>query len=81
MFVVLCVTNHVFRLLDLEIEVLTLKMTFNYPNNTRNGLVSQNHIEHIYYTFFYLCLLKIIFLIPLTLELTFDLEDDLQSPK
>ena len=69
--VVLSVTKHVFRLLDLEIEVLTLKMTFNHQNNTRNGLFGQNHIKHIYYTSCYLCLLKIIFFIPSTLELTF----------
>ena len=71
LFVVLSVTNHIFRLLDPEIEVLTLKMTFNHQNNTRNGLINQNHIKHKYYTSCYLCLLKIIFFIPLTLELTF----------
>ena len=65
---VISVTNHVFRLLDLVIYVLT----FNKLNNTRNGLFSQYHIKHIYYTSSqYLCLLKIIFVISLTLELTF----------
>ena len=71
MFVVLSVTNHIFRLLDLEIEVLTLKMTFKHQNNARNELLNQNHFKNKYYTSCYLCLLKIIFFIPLTLELTF----------
>ena len=71
MLVVLSVTNHIFRLLDLEIAVLTLKMTFNHQNNIRNVIFSQNHIKHIYYTSCYLCLLKIIFVIPLSLKLTF----------
>ena len=30
LFTVVYVTNHIFRLLDLEIEVLTLTMTFNH---------------------------------------------------
>ena len=68
---VLFVTNCVFHLLDLEIEVLTMKIISNHQSNTRYGLFSQNHIKHIYYTSCYLCLLKIIFFIPLTLELTF----------
>ena len=71
LFAVLSVTNHAFCLLDLEIEVFTIKMTSNHQNNTRYGLFSQNHIKHIYYTFCSLCLLKIIFFISLTLELTF----------
>ena len=40
LFVVLSVTNHIFHLIDLEIEVLTLTMTFNHQNNTRNGLLN-----------------------------------------
>ena len=60
-----------FHLLDLEYEVLILKMTFNHQNNTINGLFSQNHIKHIYYTSCYLCLVKIIFFY------TFDLGIDL----
>ena len=71
MLVVLSVTNHIFCLLDIAIEVLTLKMTFNHQNNTRNVFFSQNYIKHTYYTSCYLCLLENIFLIPLTLELTF----------
>ena len=67
LFVVLSVTNHIFHLIDLEIEVLTLTMTFNHQNITRNGLLNQNHIKHKYYTSCYFCLLKIIFFIPLTL--------------
>ena len=50
----LSVTNHFFLLLDLEIEVLTLKMTFNHQNNTKNGLFSQNHSKHIYYILHFL---------------------------
>ena len=46
LFVALSVTNHIFRLLDLEIEVLTLQMTCNHQNNTRNGLLKLNHIKH-----------------------------------
>ena len=68
-----------FRLLDLAIEVLTLKMTFNHQNNTRNGLFSQNHIKDIYSISCYLCLLKIIFFYTfdlgidfLTLKMTFN---------
>ena len=69
MFVVSSVTNHIFRLLDLAIEVLTLKMTLIIK--TIPELFSQNHIKHIYYTSCYLCLLKIIFCIPLAMELIF----------
>ena len=47
LFAVLSVTNHVIRLLDLEIEVLTRKMTSNHQYNTRYGLFRQNHIKHI----------------------------------
>ena len=61
LFVVLYVTNPIFHSHDLEIEVLTLTMTINHQNNTRNGLLNQNHIKHKYYTSCYLCLLKIIF--------------------
>ena len=83
MFGLLSVTNNIFRLLDLEIEVLTLKMNFNHKKNTRNGLLNQNHIKHKYYTFCYLCLLKIIFFytFDLGIDLEDNLEDDLQSPK
>ena len=71
LFVVLYATNHIFQLLDLEIDFLALKMTFDHQNKTRNGLINQKHIKHKYYTSCYLCLLKIILFIPLTLELTF----------
>ena len=40
LFVVLPVTNLIFRLLNLEIEVLTLKMTSDHQKNTRNGLLN-----------------------------------------
>ena len=41
-----------------EIDLLTLMMTFNHKNNTRNGLPSQNHIKMRYYTCSWLNLLK-----------------------
>ena len=47
-----------FCLFDLEIDVLTSKMTLSHKNNTRNGLPSQNHIKMRYYTCFWLYLLK-----------------------
>ena len=69
LLVVLSVTKHIARLLDLEIKVLTLKMTFSHQNNTRNGILSQNHIKHKFYTSCYLCLLKIIFFYTFDLDL------------
>ena len=47
-----------FCLFDLEIEVLTLKMTLYHKNNTINGLPSQNHMKMTYYTCSWLHLLK-----------------------
>ena len=67
LFVVLSVTNHIFCLFDLEIEVLTFKITFNH----QNGLVNQNRIKQKYYTSCYLCLLKIIFLYTFDLGIEF----------
>ena len=73
LFVVLSVRNHIFHILDLEIEVLTLTMTFNHQNNTRMDY--QIKIKHKYYTSCYLCLLKVIFCY------TFDLRIDLLTLK
>ena len=47
-----------FCLFDLEIVFLTLKMTLSHQNNTRNGLLSQNHMKMRYYTCSWLYLLK-----------------------
>ena len=50
MFLALFVKKRVFSSLNLEIEFLTLKMTFNHENSTRNGLYSKNHMKMRYYT-------------------------------
>ena len=34
-----------FRLLDLEVDLLTLKMTLNHKNNRRHGFSSQNYTK------------------------------------
>ena len=49
MFLALLVKNDIFRLLDLEIDLLILKMTLNNQNNFRNGLPSQNLVKIRYY--------------------------------
>ena len=38
-----------FLQLDLKIDLLTLRLTSNHQNNTRNGFYSQNHTENRYY--------------------------------
>ena len=57
-----------FCLFDLKIDFLTLKMTLGHKNNTRKGLLSQNHMQMRYYTcswlhflekHIYVCLRKI----------------------
>ena len=35
---------------NLEIDVLTLKLTWNHENNTRNGFSSQKYTKKSYYT-------------------------------
>ena len=50
MFLALFVKKWYFGSLDLEMDFLTLKMTFNHENSTRNGLPSQNHMKMRYYT-------------------------------
>ena len=60
-----------FRLLDLEIDLLTLKMTLNNQNNFRNGLPSQNHITN---EVLHLFLASFVENAYLTFKLTFDLE-------
>ena len=43
--------NRFFNLeVDLEVDLLTLKMTSNFPNNSMNGGFIQNHIERRYHT-------------------------------
>ena len=61
-----------FRLTDLQIDTLTLKMPFNHQNSSKNVLfVKKKHWEDVL-LFSHFCLLKMIFLIS---ELTFyDLE-------
>ena len=46
------------RLLDLEVDLLTLKMALNHENNIKNGFSSQNYTRKRYYTCFYFYLLK-----------------------
>ena len=50
MFLALFVKKLYFSLLNLEIDLLNLKMTFNHENSTRNGLHSKNHMKMRYYT-------------------------------
>ena len=50
MFLALFVRICFFSSLNLEIDFLTLKMTFNHENSTRNGLHSKNHVKMRYYT-------------------------------
>ena len=45
MFLALFGKKLYFYLLDSEIDCLTLKMTFNHENSTRNGLHGKNHME------------------------------------
>ena len=52
MSLVVFVEKWYFCLLDLEMEFLTLKMTFSQDNNTRNGLPSQKHMKMRSYTMF-----------------------------
>ena len=52
MFLALFVEKWYFCSFDLEIDLLTLKMTYNYENSTRNRLPSQNHMKIRYYTCF-----------------------------
>ena len=40
-----------FRLTDLKIDTLTLKMPFNHENSSKNELFVKNNIEKMYYTF------------------------------
>ena len=47
---------------DIQIDLLTLKMTLNHQNNTTKVFSSQNHIIMTCYTCSYLYELKIIFL-------------------
>ena len=58
-------------MVDLEIALLTLRMTLKHENNLRNAFFSENYTKMRYYTCFYLYWLKKSFL---TLKLTFDLE-------
>ena len=41
--------NHIFRLLDLEVDLLTLKMALNHENNIRSGFSSQNYTCSYFY--------------------------------
>ena len=57
-----------FPLLYLEIDLLTLKMTFNHQNSTRNSLLIQNdtkkgqyHMKKTYYTSSLFSFLNLIF--------------------
>ena len=58
-------------LLNLEIDFLTLKMTFKHENSTRNGLHSKNHMKMRYYTMFLALFGKNCIFAYLTLKLTF----------
>ena len=78
-------TNHVFRLIDFDIDNFTLKMTFNHQNNIRNGLFSQNHIKHILHFLLFVFVKNHIFLYLWPWNWLFDLKDvleyDLPSPE
>ena len=71
------ISKSYFQSLDLEIDLLTLKMTFNRQNSTRNGLFNQNdtkkrstsHEKNVLH-FFLFFFLKINVFHILTLELT-----------
>ena len=43
-----------FRLLELEIDILALKMTLNHQNNIRNKYFSQNYTQKVVLHLFYL---------------------------
>ena len=44
-----------FFLPDPEIDAMTLKITFYYQNNNRNGLFSRNDIKTTYCAYFAIC--------------------------
>ena len=68
LLLVLSITNHVFRLLDLEVEVLTSHMTFIYQIILEMDYpVEKNYILHLELA---ICVF-LNFFITLTLELTF----------
>ena len=51
--------NRTFNLeVDIVVDLLTLKTTSNFQNNSVNGCFIQNHIERRYHTCFLLSLLK-----------------------
>ena len=64
--------NHI--LLDLEVDLLTLKMTVNHENNIRNGFSSQNYTKKKVLHLFLLLFVKksyFTFKLPLNFDLAF----------
>ena len=50
--------TYIFYMIDLEIELLTLRMTLKHENIMKNEYFSENYTKMRYYTCFYVYWLK-----------------------
>ena len=64
LFLAFFARNQIFAYLELEIDTMTLKMTFYHKNSNRQGIIGQNDKKHdvlVLYFVCYLCLFESIF--------------------